>query len=509
MTEAVPKGETKADWGDIQTVVRAPLQNVAGDATWISVFCMWLTLPISCIQGIIGGLCKAFMAFFVLGCYCCQCIPQWLCCSGMGSAQCGRPCILAPAWWRYVIGGLVALIANSKSRLALFIWEWKAFGGGDHYWHGEGFWSVKYKECSEITKSQQRRSSSFACIQACVPDLFATNILLFLSNDGPESEWAHMRSALHSTLLDKGASWYMERSQKLRSLLAAEWPNPAITDFNDTPRVRLFVVKCVFYMMFGVWLPNEDAEILRGWRDHAMFFVLPRLVHRFLFNFGIRKVQQLRINSVGVIEKHGLESFMVDINDKLPEKYQRKPIVKLCDEMMFAIGFAGIGGTSACCETVGAFLQRKIPEEASAHLINFEKFPTNESMVEAFKSNPISYIKEACRIDPPVTSATQVCKEAKVVKFKGRNYTLPENTLNQYTLSMANRDPTVFPNPDVFDPSRKELNMALTWNGAFGTPDEEKVYPRICPGRYLSLDVTVALIGHVVGLEEASYTQEV
>ena len=176
--------------------------------------------------------------------------------------------------------------------------------------------------------------------------------------------------------------------------------------------------------------------------------------------------------------------------------------------MMFAIGFAGIGGTSACCETVGAFLQRKIPEEASAHLINFEKFPTNESMVEAFKSDPISYIKEACRIDPPVTSATQVCKEAKVVKFKGRNYTLPENTLNQYTLSMANRDPTVFPNPDVFDPSRKELNMALTWNGAFGTPGEEKVYPRICPGRYLSLDVTVALIGHVVGLEEA-YTQEV
>lgn len=51
-------------------------------------------------------------------------------------------------------------------------------------------------------------------------------------------------------------------------------------------------------------------------------------------------------------------------------------VVKLCDEMVFAVGFAGIGGTSACCETVGAFLQRKIPEEASAHLINFEKFPT-------------------------------------------------------------------------------------------------------------------------------------
>ncbi len=69
---------------------------------------------------------RFFMAFFVLGCYCCQCIPllscryqlillcdgkqssmsskhrQWLCCSAMGSAECGRPCILAPSWWRYV-----------------------------------------------------------------------------------------------------------------------------------------------------------------------------------------------------------------------------------------------------------------------------------------------------------------------------------------------------------------------------------------------------------------------
>lgn len=262
------------------------------------------------------------------------------------------------------------------------------------------------------------------------------------------------------------------------------------------------VAKCVFYMMFGVWLPNEDAEIMRGWRDNALYFVLPRLVHRFLFNFGIRKVKSLRANSVAVIEKHGLESFIVDINEKLPERYKRTPVVKLCDEMMFAVGFAGIGGTSACCETVGAFLQRKIPEEASAHLINFEKFPTIESMVEAFKNDPLSYIKEACRIDPPVTSATSVSKETRVVTLKGRKYTMPENTFHNYTLSMANRDPTVFANPDVFDPSRTELNMALTWNGAFGTPDDEKVYPRICPGRYLSLDVALALVGHVVGLDE-------
>eukprot|EP00434_Breviolum_minutum_P020268 symbB.v1.2.017876.t1/scaffold1334.1/size124731/10 len=486
-----------AGWGDVNEVVYASPQNVAGDTTWLSVCCMWLTLPVSCIQGVIGGLCQFFMAFFVLGCYCCQCIPQWLCCSAMGSVECGRPCILAPSWWRYVIGGLTALIAQSRSRLAMFIWEWKAFGEGEHFWHGEGFWSVTYEECSQIMKSDQRRNSSFACIQACIPDLFATNILLFLSQTGSDSEWAHLRSALHSTLLDKGASWYSERQKKLRGLIATDWPDAQVTDFTNTSKVRLVVVKSVFYMMFGIWLNEEDAEILKGWRDYAVYFVLPRLVHRFLFNIALRKVQRLRVNTVKLIEKHGLESVIVDMNEKLPPKYRRTPTVKLCDEMMFALGFAGIGGTSACCETVGAFLNCKIPEEASAHLINFKKYPTSEEMVAAYKKNP-----ESLRIDPPVTSCTNVSKETRVIKFRGRDYTLPENSLNQYVLSMANRDPSIFSEPDVFDPTRKELDMALTWNGAFGTPNDDKVYPRICPGRHLSLDVALAIVGHVTKHEE-------
>ena len=29
------------------------------------------------------------------------------------------------------------------------------------------------------------------------------------------------------------------------------------------------VAKCIFYMMFGVWITKEDAEDLIGWRTYA------------------------------------------------------------------------------------------------------------------------------------------------------------------------------------------------------------------------------------------------
>eukprot|EP00439_Symbiodinium_sp_Y106_P075660 s1143_g15.t1 len=401
----------------------------------------------------------------------------------------------------------------------------QAFGKGDHYWHGEGYWSVTYEErcmgvsdrscrsvrvqeCSRITKSQQKRRSAFACIEACVPDLFASNILLFLPTGGPESEWAAIRKVLHAAMLDRGAYHYTERLQKLSSQIAAEFRLGSFeaatcsVDFDDTEKLRLMVVKCVFFMIFGIWLDDNDALILRKWRDYAVFFVLPRLIHRFIFNFAIGRVKQLRVDTVGVIEKHGLQPMFVEMNKNLPEKYRRPTDVKLCDEIMFAVGFAGIGGTSACCETVGAFLQRKIPEEASAHLISFEKYPTTEDMLEAYKASPVKYIKESCRIDPPVTSATRVDPDERELLFKGIPYTMPPETLNQYVISMANRDTKIFENPDVFDPTRKDLDQALTWNGAFGTPNEETVYPRICPGRFLALDVAQAIVGHVVGIKD-------
>ena len=78
---------------------------------------------------------------------------------------------------------------------------------------------------------------------------------------------------------------------------------------------------------------------------------------------------------------------------------------------------------------------------------------------------------------------------------------VPAGTPVSGVLNMANRDPAVFPNPTRFDPSRAELSKAVTWNGqAFG-PNEVS-YPRICPGRNLSVAIIKAIVNVALSSEK-------
>jgi len=187
------------------------------------------------------------------------------------------------------------------------------------------------------------------------------------------------------------------------------------------------------------------------------------------------------------------------MNNNLPETYRRQSAAELCDVIMFDVGFAGIGGTSACIETVGQFLHLKVPAELPSDMIDFGNFHSSEQMIAAFEKNSMAYIKEACRLNPPVTSATQVLKEATTVELAGRTFTLPIGTLNSYAIGLANRDESVFERPKVFNPGRHNLDKALTWNGAMSsTGQDEKIYPRICPGRFLSQDVAETIVTYVL-----------
>ena len=115
-----------------------------------------------------------------------------------------------------------------------------------------------------------------------------------------------------------------------------------------------------------------------------------------------------------------------------------------------------------------------------------------------YRADPRAFIKECVRLDAPVTSATCAFSAPTTVSFNQSccgsptNHALPEGTLHQYVLSIANRDPAKFRQPDAFDPARAELDDMLGWNGALSSPAD---YPRICPGRDMSIVIVEAIVG--------------
>lgn len=473
------------DWGSIDAVVNAPLHAVGWNETWVLALLMWVLLPVILLQGLICAIFQfAYRIAFVWVNY---------------SSQLGNPPYLALVYLPAQLASGLSLVFRKGSRVRMFAWLRAAFGSGEHFFQGEGVWTCSHKEVDKMIQSEQHRHVAFGCTPAPAPDLFPTSVLIFLPNVGTNSDWRAIRNIVHQFFLDQGSHVYQQRVAALPKFLIDVWPNPSINDLNNAELVRKNVSKCIWYIMFGKTLSEDEATTVSCWSSYAAYFVLPRLFHRFLFNVLINKVKKLRADTVQLVEKYGDKDIFVKMNESLPAQYQRPTVVQLCDEIMFGVGFAGIGGTSAAALSVGAFLQRKFPSQAASELIDFSKFPTQQDMINEFKAHPENYIKETCRLDPPVTSATSAFIADTEITMAGvfsqsAVWKMAKGRLNQYCLSAANQDPAVFHNPNLFEPTRADLSKSLTWNGAWGTHNDEATYPRMCLGRNLSVSIVEAVI---------------
>jgi hypothetical protein len=406
---------------------------------------------------------------------------------------------LAPNIYKAWLSTLFAFILNGATRSRLFNWEWEAFGKGRYWFHGEGIWCWTYADVTKILKGVQLRKSAFGCVQAPVPDMFASNILVFLPNTVGESEWKSVRFAMHSVLFDAAN----QRVKGLAGMLKAKWPAAKLSDLNDASFLEKIVAQAFIWTFFDIWLEDSDADVIAKWNTAAKMAIFPRLVQRFAFNIFINQMKKLREQTVGLVEKLQLQDKFYEMNARLPDQWRRDPVVKLCDEVMYILCFAGVNGVTASTQTVVAFLQLQKTKESDAENIDLSKYPTQADMEAVYKLNPTKYIKEAGRIDPPVTSATTSLAEDMTVTLAGQERDLNKGTLNQYVIARANRDENEFTSPSLFNPGRSDLDKAVTWNGVFGngsTPEqEEKDYPRICPGRYISLDIVKAIVNHAIG----------
>lgn len=263
-------------WGSIAKQVAGHPENVEPADTWLSVVLMWGTLPLCLPIAIAAALSPRFFRSLSL--------------ATKNSARRGRPLVDAPLWWVYALATLISL-AVSGSRLAFQLEARKRFGDGVWFWQSEGAWACTYQRVDEIARSQQKRDAGFAATTAVVPEMFPRGIVLFLSNyiaktRGELSEWQDLRSMLHEHFLDTGMAAYTRRVSLLDERIAADWEAPSLKQLQDDAHTARLVAKCVFFVVFGIWVTDAEAKTLASWKKAAALFVLPRMVHRFLLNIG-------------------------------------------------------------------------------------------------------------------------------------------------------------------------------------------------------------------------------
>jgi len=467
-------------WGDEHAYFSQPAMNVPADASWLSVVGFYLFLPLN--------LGMALLTTFLDPMF------RWVASLAQFSTMHGRPLWMCWAWWWYQVAGALQLIARSGgSRFTLFSRSRAIFGGGDWWWHGEGAWSCPYAGVRATMASEQQRRPAFGAVATAVPELFPAEILLFL--DGPK--WKASRQVLVDTLT--APSNWASRVAALPDVLAAFKPTPCSLATLDKPTSDRMVAAAVWFLLFGVQLTPEQATTVAQWGASGMagYFVFPRLIHRIAFNLLLKKVTTLRKDTLAVFTAHGLRPLAGKMNDALGP-HRRPSSLALADELMYAVNFAGVGGTQHACWGTLQFLQRKTVDVKQAAVV----FPPEiVSLVEMYVAHPDHFITECVRLDAPVTSATCAFASTTTVAYNNAccgapaEHSLPAGTLHQYVLSIANRDPAHFDKADVFDPSRSNLKDMIGWNGALSKPAD---YPRICPGQAMS----VAIIQAVVGLAE-------
>eukprot|EP00322_Chrysochromulina_rotalis_P024335 CAMPEP_0115855434 /NCGR_PEP_ID=MMETSP0287-20121206/14539_1 /TAXON_ID=412157 /ORGANISM="Chrysochromulina rotalis, Strain UIO044" /LENGTH=345 /DNA_ID=CAMNT_0003309585 /DNA_START=353 /DNA_END=1392 /DNA_ORIENTATION=+ len=337
--------------------------------------------------------------------------------------------------------------------------------------------------------SDQMRKQAFGAVETCVPELFPGKMLLFVDGE----EWRVVRGSVETNMTDE--SRWAARAADLHGGACTKPCNLGTLTKVHTDKM---VATAVWYLIFGVQLTDAQAATAAKWGASGIagYFIFPRLIHRIAFNLLLGKVKQLRKDTIGIVRAHGLEAWFEQQNRDLPAAYQRESALALCDEMMYGVNFAGVvGGTCHGCWGTLQFMRRSTVDVPS----NVIQYPEG-SMTELYKYNPTAFIKEAVRLDAPVTSATCAFREEHEVAFdvaccggQAREHSLNAGTLHQYVLSIANRAPSQFEQPEAFNPARPNLDDMLSWNGTVAGGSAE--FPRFCPGHKLSLAVIQAICG--------------
>eukprot|EP00928_Gymnodinium_smaydae_P035240 TRINITY_DN24829_c0_g3_i2.p1 TRINITY_DN24829_c0_g3~~TRINITY_DN24829_c0_g3_i2.p1 ORF type:complete len:612 (-),score=117.80 TRINITY_DN24829_c0_g3_i2:124-1893(-) len=536
-----------------------PIDTSPIDSYWL-VITAFLFLPVHLVIGVINGLCR--MGSVMINNVC---MRTWLL-----SGPIGCCCTRQPAWsyWLWIWGaiGTLVVLGRERGRLGLFQTYLAWYGDGEgqsHWWAMSSLWTWKFKDCYRIVKNFQERGPYFGGNKAARPKLWPVgsneagggNFLLWVS--GPKH--TSLRRAFHNLIIGQ-FELTKKRFQALPDYLRPYLPytpqTPAeflamLQDTKDGDVGVKLVSRSAWLLVFGIKLTDEEFEWAKEWGSAAAYFILPQFVQNLALGTLERKVVTMRRRMVTIMcRRPGVVKLFTQLNDLLDTTkqggadYSNPDVEATMDEFQFVVNFAGLLGTLQLLQSTLYALNRKPnPEYVREDQIIFPetlvKDGKNLSYIDAYNLDPIAFLKEVARLDPPVTSANALTRSPTEFRpptacgCNGPKLDVPAGNGNQYALSLGNRDKSNFPNPLEFNPFRRNINDVLSWNGVFPFPEEEgnsSIYDpmarptydpngdikaplplskeqknnfnRICPGRNIALQVVTMILGLCPALNE-------
>jgi hypothetical protein len=260
------------------------------------------------------------------------------------------------------------------------------------------------------------------------------------------------------------------------------------TDLDDI--VMRTLIRTLFKTIFEAPIDEATLEAFIEYTKWGGTCVLGADFHQLTGNLILIKIKGIRARMTeGVLKTpvgQRLQAAAADAASKglLPnnteEEMSGRAIVR---QLTDGAAFAGILGTS----------------HLTLHALHrIQSHPRHYSAL--FDEDPVAFLHEEARVDPPVTSVTGVLGVDTTVTLSHAGQVLfPKGSPYQIAISTANTDPDVFGGEfhsagyaHSFDPKR-DNSQSLSWNGVL---EDVAVFsaPRGCPGYKLSMLLAKSIV---------------
>jgi cytochrome P450 len=249
-------------------------------------------------------------------------------------------------------------------------------------------------------------------------------------------------------------------------------------------RWRSDLVEVVVHELIDRFAPRGRAELAREFtfafpvQVIARIMGLPRQDYQRFQRLSIELLNMVYDWDCGIAASASLKAYFTEV---LAER-RRKPQ----DDLISTLAESEIDGTCLTDDEIFAFLLLILPAgvettyRASGNLlVALLTEPALMAALRADRSMLRAAFEEALRWEPPIT--TVVRRAVRDCELGG--VAIPAGTHVSVSVAAANRDPTRYPDPDRFDPTRRNI-AHLTFGGG----------PHLCLGMHLArMEAAVAI----------------